>query len=285
MRPAVVRTFLTEARSRDFTDGPGTDLGLVRFGGWQIHPVPSAEYTQDAYLLRVNIDIVLDPGTARPGWVEAGFDFATAGVAVLDAVPRVVRSAEPARQYRLSPTLNFLPARAGEPADRPIGLDPQAPEVDAYGTGGPGFSWRWSAGGGVAPGHRGGWLVLLAPAGTGEVRLRPWAAFAPPPGSGRRPGCDPVDRVVALPRPGNRRTGAQFAGRAALEFTRRLGDSWLDLATVLAVPAHARARFGTGRQAHDLWQWLEIRDELATLPDALEAIDRPDLAKLFRDLT
>jgi hypothetical protein len=283
MRPVEVRTYLTARAVRGFTDRPRADLGAVRFGGWQIHPVSSPAYAEDAYLVRTGIDIVTDPGTTRPEWVEAGFDLVTPGAAVLDAVPHAVRAAEPARVYRLGPTLDFIPAAPGEPVDLPLPLAAQEPALDIFGAGSPGFRWRWSSGDGVAPGHRGGWLVLLAPAGARELHVRPWAAFAPPRGSDWLPACDPVDRRVPLPPP-TTRPRPRFPGRAALEFTRRLADSWPDLAVVLAVPAHDQARFEPGRQAQGLWQWLEARDELPGLPDALDLIGRPDLAELLREL-
>jgi hypothetical protein len=277
----MVRTFLTKPGTRDFTERPRVDLGGVRFGGWQIHQVPSSA---DAYLIRISLDILLDPGTARPEWADASLDFDTCGVAVLDAVPKSVRTPEPARIYRLSSILNFIPAAPGEPVNWPVPVGSQDPVLHAFGTGGPDFRWRWSTEGGVAPGHRSGWLVLLVPVGVRELRVRPSAAFAPPPGDGWLPACDPVDRVVPLPRPEEKRAPASFDGSAALKFTRRLGDSWPDLATLLAVPTHDQAGFERGREAGHLWRWLEARNELGDLPDALEEIDRPDLAKQLRDL-
>ncbi|MEV4350351.1 death domain-containing protein [Actinoplanes sp. NPDC049596] len=286
MRAAEVRTYFKPRSVRGYTDRMRADVGAVRFGGWQIHPLDSAAFTEDAYLVRAGIDIVTDPGVTPPEWVEAGFDLVTPGAAILDAVPHTVRAAEPARVHRLGPTLNFVPAGPGEPVELPIPVAAQEPALDVYGAGGPHFRWRWHSADGVAPGHRGGWLVLLAPAGARELEVRPWAAFAPPRGHYWEPACDPVDRSVPLPGPPTRRRArAGFTGRAALAFTRRLGDSWPDLAMVLAVPGPDQARFEPGRQAQALWHWLEARDELPTLPAALDDIDRPDLAKLLREFT
>jgi hypothetical protein len=166
-----------------------------------------------------------------------------------------------------------------------VPLGAQEPTTATFGITSAEFWWRWSAAGGLADGHRAGWLVLLVPAGVRELEVRPWATFTPPPRPGWRPACDPVDRLVPLPEPGDRPPRAGFGGPAALEFTRRLADSWSDLTILLAVPAHHLARFDPARRAHDLWRWLEVRDELSELPEALDAIDRPDLAALLRDLS
>lgn len=66
-----------------------------------------------------------------------------------------------------------------------------------------------------------------------------------------------------------------------VRFCHRLGDSWSDLADVLDVPTHDRARFTTGDEARALWEWLERRNRLAQLPMALVAVRRRDLAGLF----
>jgi hypothetical protein len=66
-----------------------------------------------------------------------------------------------------------------------------------------------------------------------------------------------------------------------LEFQRRLGKSWTELAVVLDIPDHAVAQFTNGHEASDIWNWLQIRKELHTLPPALIQIGRHDLADLL----
>ncbi|MBU2668227.1 hypothetical protein KOI35_32420 [Actinoplanes bogorensis] len=271
MRPALVRTFLTAPTTRDFTDRPRVDLGAVRFGGWQIHPVPSSAYAEDAYLIRVSLDLVTDDKADRPPWIEAGFEFETPDVWVLDTVPKSSEEPEPAGVYELSAMLNFVPAGHGS-----VPLAAQDP-VRVSGLHGPDPAWRWSRAGGVTPGHREVWMVLLVPPAVREVHVRPRAAFGPPPGSDLFPVWEPVDRFVDLPR-----SRTVFPGEAALAFRRRLGDSWRDLATLVDVPSYDLARFTTGDEAGHLWRWLECRNELPYLADALDKIGRPDLAGVVR---
>lgn len=72
-----------------------------------------------------------------------------------------------------------------------------------------------------------------------------------------------------------------FPGEVKLQYCRRLRDDWHDLADIIGIPEHERARFATGLEARAIWGWLERRQQLARLPDALSAIGRGDLAGLF----
>lgn len=74
---------------------------------------------------------------------------------------------------------------------------------------------------------------------------------------------------------------ANFSGPVKLKFVRRLSTSWEELADLYDVPAHERARFRAGEEARDLWNWLEARDKLSSLPEMLRAVGRDDLAELF----
>ena len=62
----------------------------------------------------------------------------------------------------------------------------------------------------------------------------------------------------------------------------RLTYDWPDLADVLGIPRHEVRRFRSGDEAYEVWAWLESRDRLAELPDALAGLDRHDLADLLR---
>lgn len=68
-----------------------------------------------------------------------------------------------------------------------------------------------------------------------------------------------------------------------VQFQKRLGSGWRDLADYLQVPPYQQERFESGHQARALWNWLEERGRIAELPNALDAIDRADLAGLIRD--
>ncbi|WP_130472517.1 hypothetical protein [Candidatus Magnetaquicoccus inordinatus] len=76
-----------------------------------------------------------------------------------------------------------------------------------------------------------------------------------------------------------------FSGRTKFQFCQRLHQSWEDLADVLEpeIPRHERNRFRQGRECEDLWGWLEDRDRLDELPEALGIIKRGDLAQLLED--
>ncbi len=96
-------------------------------------------------------------------------------------------------------------------------------------------------------------LARLAPAGTPEPRPQAAQTAAP----------------------------AAFAGRTKLQVCQRL-DNWEDVADYFEVPAWAKARFERGNEARLLWEYLEARGKLYALPEALEFVDRPDLAELMR---
>ncbi|GIJ43652.1 hypothetical protein Val02_05380 [Virgisporangium aliadipatigenens] len=65
------------------------------------------------------------------------------------------------------------------------------------------------------------------------------------------------------------------------KFFARLGDSWRDLADYLEVPASDQRRWWAGREARELWQWLQERDGLSELPTALAVVGRRDLTALL----
>lgn len=286
MPPAEVKTFIGATSTREVAPETRKEVGVVRFGAAQLHAVPSAGHPQDAYLVRVNVELDLAPGTDGPRWAEAGFEFTTAGVSVLDAVPRSVRSAQPQSTYRLNPQLNFVtdPADAAGGWTAPLG--PQDPVTEAFGIGYSRFRWRWTATGphGVSPGPRGGWLVLLVPPGSPQLGLRHvatyWSAELDDEDD-LEPGCDPVERSITLPTAAPSRARAAFPGAEQLEVIRRLGGSWTDLAVLVGVPAHESARFPRGDEPRHLWQWLAERDLVADLPTALAMIGREDLAVLL----
>jgi nucleoside phosphorylase len=72
--------------------------------------------------------------------------------------------------------------------------------------------------------------------------------------------------------------GLSRQGLIMVEFCRRLGPTWPDLAAVLGIAAYEIARFRAGDEARSIWQWLDDRRLLAALVPALIALDRRDLA-------
>jgi hypothetical protein len=291
---AEVRVFLRAASTRGFDDATRIDIGRVRFGGWQIHAVPADRYTQDAYLVRANVDLAVEPGAGGPRCAEAGFAFDTPGVSVLDAVPQSVHVDEPPRTYRLSPLLNFVAAGPDADTEWLVPLGAQQPVTEALGVGGPWPRWRWTAmdSAGVRPGTRTGWFVLLVPPGTRRIRIRPTAAYLTSETDtyGWEPGCEAVDLEITLPEPSAPGTAnsatpfsATLAGSVRLQVIRRLDGSWADLADYLEVPVHEQARFPRGDEPRALLQWLDGRGRLHELPAALRVIGRADLADLLHE--
>ena len=74
----------------------------------------------------------------------------------------------------------------------------------------------------------------------------------------------------------------QFPGTVKIQFCRRLGDSWEELADLFEIAPHERARFRPGNEPRDLWQWLEVRDKLPVVLEGLAQIGREDLAAVMR---
>ncbi|ETW99008.1 MAG: hypothetical protein ETSY1_16605 [Candidatus Entotheonella factor] len=66
-----------------------------------------------------------------------------------------------------------------------------------------------------------------------------------------------------------------------LEFCRRLGNSWRDLADVIPIPHHEQRRFERGFEPRAIWDWLQDRQRLSELPETLRRIGRDDLVDLW----
>jgi hypothetical protein len=75
---------------------------------------------------------------------------------------------------------------------------------------------------------------------------------------------------------------ARFSGKVKVEFCRNL-DQWEDVADYLQIPIHVSARFDKGNEPRRLWEYLERRNKLFTLPDVLDATNQEELAKMLRD--
>ncbi|WP_238009396.1 nucleotide-binding protein [Dactylosporangium sp. AC04546] len=196
---AEVRVFLAAGTGRSTVDsGPEVDIGVVRFGGWQVRPLPSPDRDRDVYLVRAAFDLELAPAVPGPEWAEVGFEFTGGRVRVRDAVPRSVVREQDGRTYTLTPDLGFAEGGTGD-----IFLEGLRPTIQAFGIQQGAFRWRHTATGhdGVPAGSHTGWLVLEAPAGDRELVVRMSAAYAlrPEDAMGLEPGCTPVERTVTLP--------------------------------------------------------------------------------------
>ncbi|MEV8511787.1 death domain-containing protein [Dactylosporangium sp. NPDC051484] len=72
-----------------------------------------------------------------------------------------------------------------------------------------------------------------------------------------------------------------YSGRTKREVCGRLDRDWEDLADELSIPIPHQRRFAAGREAADIWDWLEQRRRLGSLRDALRGIDRQDLVNVL----
>lgn len=101
---------------------------------------------------------------------------------------------------------------------------------------------------------------------------------------GSNQGCPPVhdSKDYVSSDENNREQSADgFPGGAKIHVLRRLQADWRDLAEIVDVPIFEQRRFRVGDEPRALWEWLEDRGRISELPDALEAIDRADLAEIL----
>lgn len=74
---------------------------------------------------------------------------------------------------------------------------------------------------------------------------------------------------------------SHYSGKSKIEFCHRLGKDWQDLADYFKIPYNQRSQFENGRECQGIWEWLELRDKLLKLPEALEFLKREDLLSVF----
>jgi TIR domain len=70
-----------------------------------------------------------------------------------------------------------------------------------------------------------------------------------------------------------------YPGMTKLLVCRALSGGWRDVADVLDIPSHERARFSHGYEAQDMWDWLSDRQRLGELRGALRVLGRDDLVR------
>jgi hypothetical protein len=195
---AEVEVFMEDTTSAWFGIEPiRMDLGVIRFGAWQIRPAPRPRSAGEAYVVRVTAEFRPAPLAPRPMWWEAGFDLD--GAIVHDALPRLVRSDETVRSYDLTPDLTFAVA-----PDGPLPVGPVPAAVDVTGLGTSRLRWRYTStrADGPAPGPRTGWMVLLTAPGVHVISVRAVAICQPAPVDSRgfTAGSEAVRRTIELPR-------------------------------------------------------------------------------------
>ena len=65
------------------------------------------------------------------------------------------------------------------------------------------------------------------------------------------------------------------------KFCYKLGNSAQSLALYLGIPLKERKTWQPGSEGEKILEWLENRDRLGELPEALEEIEREDLVDLI----
>jgi len=212
-QPAVaqvtqVALLLADDGDKQFDSAPSqVPLGAVQLGGWQVtsvDPVPADFPGQDAYLVKLNYDLALEPEVPGLRWFEFGVSFsalADGRPAVLDALPRNVVEPQGPTAFSLGRHLGFVssPDGAGSDAQLPA----VAPFVDVFGVGTAGVRWRHVSRDGhlVRPGSYTAWIVLVVPAGRDKLEAELTARYdlAPDDALGYRPASRPARFQLSLP--------------------------------------------------------------------------------------
>ncbi|HIE01288.1 MAG TPA: hypothetical protein EYP59_13530 [Thiotrichaceae bacterium] len=86
---------------------------------------------------------------------------------------------------------------------------------------------------------------------------------------------------VQMPTQNDKETSLVLSGKIKIKFCQRLGVDWQDLADYLKIPPHRRSQFRQGRECQAIWEWLEERENLNILKEALDVLDRQDLVELL----
>jgi hypothetical protein len=116
------------------------------------------------------------------------------------------------------------------------------------------------------------------------ARAADWSArqMAVPPSPPAPPVVGKAERTVAIaadPMPLK-----SLPGPARIALCQRLGEDWANLAVYFGIPPDRQRGFTRGRECQDILVWLEERDQMDHLLEALDSIDRPDLVKLLKKL-
>ena len=76
-------------------------------------------------------------------------------------------------------------------------------------------------------------------------------------------------------------TTKKYSGKAKIEFYKRLGSKWEELADYFEIESNECATFQQGKEGRCIWEWLEQRGRLNKLEDALIEIGREDLVEIL----
>jgi SEFIR domain len=301
---AHVALMLADDGDKRFDSAPSqVAIGAIRLGGWQITGVDStpADFPgQDAYLMKLNYELALEPEVPGLRWFEIGIGFSVAEggqVAVLDALPRNVVEPQGAAAFSLGRHLGFAPQPDGTVSHAQ--LPAVTPFVDVFSVGGPGVRWRYMSRDVryVRPGSYVSWIVFVVPAGCDKLQVEVTGRYdlASDDALGYRPASHPAQCELSLPLasappPGSRsnlyRSVAGAVGSAAPtgEGTPRVFISYShdDQRHVDSVLAFGEFLLRSGIDAHlDRWDlnfrrdWYQWATEQITSADFVVVVASP----------
>ncbi len=68
-----------------------------------------------------------------------------------------------------------------------------------------------------------------------------------------------------------------FSGKQKIEFCKRLGKNWDELADYFDIPDSLQKQYAQGKEAREIWTWLEQQGKLVRLVESLNFIGRQDI--------
>jgi len=74
----------------------------------------------------------------------------------------------------------------------------------------------------------------------------------------------------------------RYDGKVKIELCQRLVKGWRNLADYFEIPVSERSQFEKGYECQEVWEWLEGKDKLQELPEALQFIGHDDLSSLLK---
>ncbi len=204
VKTEVEMTYVDDSQKHLDPAPEGALAGVVRLHKWQVHPVAVSSETirGAAYLIKANYELEMDPGVLSMPWFEFGLHFdETASATVIDAVPQGARGSSSGASYALNRHMQLVEV----PDEALVHVPAFEERVDLYGIGSASVRWRHSAEdkGGVRPGSRTAWLLLIVPVDQTKVSCRLAVRYVLQDGEdiSYRPTQEPAEFTIALREP------------------------------------------------------------------------------------
>jgi len=115
-----------------------------------------------------------------------------------------------------------------------------------------------------------------------EQRLK--SKNLPSPQIGGHGSADKLGICKNMAKKNDQDTSLVLSGKNKILFCRRLGESWEDLANYFDIPSYER-HFKPGRECQAILVWLENRNRIQELFEALKFIRRDELLSVFQPST